>query len=212
MFSELTPLILGAGLNLISAILIVRFIYYPSSPNKNYVFTFLAFNTVVYFVLGLFTSVNLSVGVGFGLFAIFSILRYRTDEMPIREMTYLFVLIALPIMNSFFQANSDWSQLLLVNGIMVVLLYGLEKGWGFHFESSQKIHYDRLDLITPANREALWADLCGRTGLSITHVEIGRLDFLRETAEIKVYYHATQPPTTFDHPVATTNEMTFETA
>lgn len=209
MFSELTQLILGAGFNLIVALLIVRFIYYPSSPNKNYVFTFVAFNTVVYFVLGLFTSVNLSVGVGFGLFAIFSVLRYRTDEMPIREMTYLFVLIALPIMNSFFLANGDWAQLLAANGMMIALLYGLEKGWGFHFESSQKIHYDRLDLITPAKREQLWADLCGRTGLFITRIEIGRLDFLRETAEIKIHYDMTQSPTTFNHPVTPANEFAF---
>jgi Ca2+/Na+ antiporter len=92
--TELTNLILGAGLNLLVALLIVRFIYCPSTHNRSYVFTFPAFNTVIFFVLGLLTSVSLSVGVGFGLFAIFSVLRYRTEEIPIREMTYLFVIIA----------------------------------------------------------------------------------------------------------------------
>ena len=100
MSNELLYFILGAGLNLLVALLVVRFVYYPATQDKTYVFTFLAFNTVIYFVLGLLTSANLSVGVGFGLFAIFSVLRYRTDEMPIREMTYLFILIALPVMNS----------------------------------------------------------------------------------------------------------------
>lgn len=188
MFSELTNFILGAGFNLLVAALIVRLIYYPSSPNKNYVFTFLAFNTIIYFVLGLFTSVEMSVGVGFGLFAIFSVLRYRTDEMPIREMTYLFVLIALPVMNSLLLGNGDYAQLLVANGILLALLYVLEHEWGFHYETSKKVLYEKIDLITPVNREELLADLRGRTGLPIKRIEIGRVDFLRDTAEIKVFY------------------------
>lgn len=188
MFSELTRFILGAGLNLLVAVLIVRFIYYPSSPNKNYVFTFLAFNTIIYFVLGLFTSVEMSVGVGFGLFAIFSVLRYRTDEMPIREMTYLFVLIALPVMNSLLLANGDYARLVAANGILLTLLYVLEREWGFRYETSKKVLYEKIELITPENREEMLADLRGRTGLPIKRAEIGRVDFLRDTAEIKVFY------------------------
>jgi hypothetical protein len=139
MFNELTDFVLGAGFNLAVALLIVRFIYYPFTQNKNYVFTFLAFSTIIYFVLGLFTSIDLSVGVGFGLFAIFSVLRYRTDEMPIREMTYLFIIIALPVMNSILMSNGEVMKLLVANGVIVALLYVLEKEWGFHFETSKKI-------------------------------------------------------------------------
>lgn len=188
MSSELIRFVLGAGFNLLIAILIVRLIYYPSSPNKNYVFTFLAFNTIIYFVLGLFTSVELSVGVGFGLFAIFSVLRYRTDEMPIREMTYLFVLIALPVMNSLLLTNGDYARLMLANGILLAVLYVLEREWGFHYETSKKILYEKIDLITPANRGEMLADLRGRTGLPIKRVEISRVDFLRDTAEVKIFY------------------------
>ena len=188
MFNELTDFILGAGFNLAVALIIVRFIYYPFTQNKNYVFTFLAFSTIIYFVLGLFTSTDLSVGVGFGLFAIFSVLRYRTDEMPIREMTYLFIIIALPVMNSILMSNGDVMKLLAANGMIVALLYVLEKEWGFHFESSKKITYEKIDLITPANQDYLLADLRQRTGLPIKRVEIGRLNFLRDTAEIKIYY------------------------
>ena len=193
MFNEFTNFVLGAGLNLAVALLIVRFVYYPVTQNKNYVFTFLAFSTIIYFVLGLFTSTDLSVGVGFGLFAIFSVLRYRTDEMPIREMTYLFIVIALPVVNSILMANGDLMKLLVANGMIVALLYVLEKEWGFHFEASKKITYEKVDLITPAHRDDLLADLRQRTGLPIKRVEVGRLDFLRDTAEIKIYYDEPQP-------------------
>ena len=188
MSTELTNLLLGAGLNLTIALVIVRFIYYPETQNKNYVFTFLAFNTVIYFVLGLLTSVSLSIGVGFGLFAIFSVLRYRTDEIPIREMTYLFIIIALPVMNSILVTNSDIAQLLAANGVVVVLLYVLEKEWGFHYEASRKITYERIDLITPANQDLLLADVRSRTGLPVTRVVVGRIDFSRDTAEIQVFF------------------------
>lgn len=188
MFNELTDFILGTGFNLVVALLIVRFIYYPVTQNKNYVFTFLAFSTVIYFVLGLFTSTDLSVGVGFGLFAIFSVLRYRTDAMPIREMTYLFIIIALPVMNSILMSNGDLVKLLVINGTIVALLYVLEKEWGFHFEANKKITYEKGDLVTPARRDEMLADLRQRTGLPIKRVEVGRLDFLHDTAEIKIYY------------------------
>ena len=188
MFNELADSVLGAGLNLAVALIIVRFIYYPVTQNKNYVFTFLAFSTIIYFVLGLFTSTDLSVGVGFGLFAIFSVLRYRTDEMPIREMTYLFIIIALPVVNSIFMSDGDLAKLLVTNGVIVALLYVLEKEWGFHFEASQKITYEKVELITPDRREDLLTDLRQRTGLPIKRVDIGRLDFLHDSAEIRVYY------------------------
>ncbi len=121
MSNELFYFILGAGLNLMVALLVVRFVYYPATKDKTYVFTFLAFNTVIYFVLSLLTSANLSVGVGFGLFAIFSVLRYRTDEMPIREMTYLFILIALPVMNSVMISESKFIMILVANGFILGL-------------------------------------------------------------------------------------------
>ena len=188
MFTELTNFVLGAGFNLAVALLIVRFIYYPITQEKKYVFTFLAFNTVIYFVLGLLTSSSLSVGVGFGLFAIFSVLRYRTDELPIREMTYLFIIIALPVMNSMLISNGDLTQLLAANGTIVILLYLLEKGFGFHFEQSKKITYEKIELITPANQAQLLADLRQRTGLPVKRAEIGRINFLNDTADIRIYF------------------------
>ena len=181
-------LFIGFAVNLLVALVIIRLIYYPTSPNKNYVFTYLAFNTVIYFVMSFLTSAELSLGVGFGLFAIFSVLRYRTSTMSTREMTYLFVVIALPVMNSLVMRENVWGILLAVNAVVAGVLFVLEREWGFHFESSQSIRYDRIELITPQNQTLLLQDLRLRTGLPIKRVAIGRLNFLNDTAELRVFY------------------------
>jgi len=190
MASEFAQFILGTLFNLLIAMLIVRFIYYPRTHEKQYVLTFLAFNTVMFFVMTMLQTTSLGVGVGFGLFAIFSMLRYRTDPIPIREMTYLFIIIALPVINSLIGTTDSFWQLLVANGLVLALLYGLEHEWGFYFESSSRMTYDRIDLIASDRREELLVDLRERTGLPVTRVKIGRMDFLRDSAEIKVYYDA----------------------
>ena len=184
---ELSLYMGGAVLNLLISLLIVRFIYFPVTRDKQYVLTFITFSTITYFVLGLLTSVELSIGVGFGLFAIFSVLRYRTDEMPAREMTYLFVFIALPIMNAVLM-NDALVKMLLSNALVVVVLFVLEKGWGFRFQLSQRVIYDRIELVTPERREELVADLKLRTGLDVQGVEVRRIDLLRDIAELRITY------------------------
>jgi len=181
-------LFIGFGVNLLVALLIVRFIYYPANPNKNYVFTYLAFNTIIYFVVSFLTSAEISLGVGFGLFAIFSVLRYRTSTMSTREMTYLFIVIALPVMNSVLMRGGEWGLLLAVNAVVTAVLFVLEREWGFHYENSQSIRYDRVELIKPEQRALLLDDLRQRTGLPVKRVEIGRLNFLNDTAELRVFY------------------------
>lgn len=188
MTAELLNLLLGTSLNFLVAFIIVRFIYYPKTPAHQYVFTFLAFNTIIFFVIGLLTSVEISVGVGFGLFAIFSVLRYRTDEVPIREMTYLFIIIALPVMNSIIAGSQDYLRLLVANAVLIGVLWFLEKGWGFHYESSQKIIYKNMELIKPANREQLLADLRQQTGLPVKRVQVGRLNLANGRVQLKVFY------------------------
>ncbi|MCE1253109.1 MAG: DUF4956 domain-containing protein [Anaerolineae bacterium] len=178
----------GFIFNFAVALLVVRFIYYPSTHNKRYVFTFLAFNTLIYFVLSFMTSIEIGVGVGFGLFAIFSILRYRTDPIPIREMTYLFIISALPVMNSAYVDGDIWPQLVVANLSILVIMFILEKEWGFHYEASKRILYEKIELIQPDRRAELQADLEKRTGLKIKRINIGKIDFLRDVAEIKVYY------------------------
>ena len=178
----------GAALNLLIALFIARFIYYPATQERQYVLTFVTFSTITYFVLGLLTSVDLSIGVGFGLFAIFSVLRYRADEMPAREMTYLFVFIALPIMNSVLVPDRQFMQLALSNVLVIAVLFFLERGWGFGSEQSKRVIYDRIELVQPARREELLADLRQRTGLNVTAVDVRCIDLLRDTAELQVTY------------------------
>lgn len=183
-----TNLLIGFIINLLVAVFIVRFIYYPVKQSKNYVFTFIAFNTAVYFVMSVLGNIELSVGVGFGLFGLFSLLRYRTNTMPTREMTYLFVIIALPVLNSILIGQEAWLSLLLANGALVSILFVLEHEWGFHYELSQRIAYERIELIKPEYYELLLTDLRERTGLPIKRCEIRNINFLRDTADIKIYY------------------------
>ena len=186
--TDLGNFLLAFTFNLIVAIVVVRFIYYPSTHNKRYVFTFLAFNTVIYFVLSFMSSVEIGIGVGFGLFAIFSILRYRTDPIPVREMTYLFIISALPVMNSAATSGEIWLQLLAANAAILVIMLVLEKEWGFHYEGSKRIIYEKIELIHADRREELIADLELRTGLKIKRVVVGKVDFLHDTATLKVFY------------------------
>lgn len=190
MLSE-TELLFVAGslVNLLFASIIVRYIYYLRNGEHTYIFTFLAFNTVVYFIMGLFTSVEISIGAGFGLFALFSVLRYRTETVPIREMTYLFVMVALPVLNSILLRTGAYAQLLLSDAVIILILWALEKGFGFRPELRRKqVVYEKIDLVRADRREEMIADLRERTGLDVVRCEVERIDFLRDTAEISVYY------------------------
>ncbi len=185
---ELIVHLAGAGFNFLVVLIIVRLIYYPSGQDKQYVLTFLTFSTVTYFVLGLLTSVDLSIGVGFGLFALFSVLRYRTDTISAREMTYLFVVIALAVMNSVLVTQSEHIRMLASNGAVVAVMFVLEREWGFHFEASKRVIYDRVELTRPQRRDELLADLRERTGLTVRHVSVGRLDLVSDTADLTLFY------------------------
>lgn len=179
----------GFVVNFISAFIIIRFIYYPRQGEHAYLFTFLAFNTVIYFIMGLFTSIELSIGVGFGLFALFSILRYRTETVPIHEMTYLFVMVALPILNSIIFGTGQYEKLVLTDAIIIGVIWALEKGWGFDTgQYSKQVVYEKIDLIQPEKRDEMIADLKARTGLSVTGVQVDMIDFLRDTAKIRIFY------------------------
>jgi hypothetical protein len=188
----LAELLLGFAVNLFVALVIVRGIYYPLRHDKNDVFTFVAFNTVIFFVMTYLANAQLSVGVGFGLFAIFSVLRYRASAISTREMTYLFILIALPVMNSVLMSGHDWLLLAVTNLLIVGVLYVLERGWGFRYEGYKIVKYDRIDLLKPENHGLLLEDLRRRTGLPLTRFEIGRINLVEDTVTLLVFFAA--PP------------------
>ncbi|GIV93192.1 MAG: DUF4956 domain-containing protein [Chloroflexus sp.] len=186
--SEWLTLLLNASLNLLVAIIIVRGIYYTTTPERHFAFAFLAFNVVTFFVLSVLGNIELSLGIGFGLFAIFSVLRYRTEEMPIREMTYLFTMIALPVMNASLLNNGFLELFILANGLVATILFWLERGWGFRQDSQLRVTYDRIELLAPRRRAELIADLRSRTGLPVYQVTVGKVDLVRDSAELILTY------------------------
>jgi hypothetical protein len=187
-------LVLGFLLNFAVALAIVRGIYYPIKRNKEYVLAFLALNTSVFLISSLLGGVDLSVGFGFSLFAIFSVLRYRTDPIPVRKMTYLFVLMALPVIDTVLLSQGSYLALLIANGMIVLVLATVEKGWSRRYEQNKSITYEKIELIKPENYDRLLADLRERTGLPVTRCEIGRIDFLRDVAELQIYYQQSLVP------------------
>lgn len=194
------------ALNFLIVFIIVRFIYYPKQKDRNYVFTYIAINTMVFLVIGLFNLSEISVGLAFGMFATISILRFRTDTLPIREITYLFVVIALPVVNSMLLWRDMYAQMIVGNVGLIHVLFILERGWGFQYEARKSITYERIDLIRPENWGELMVDLRARTGLPIKRVEIGRLNFLRDTAELNIYFEARHVET--DEVKVTTSQST----
>ena len=182
----------GFAINLFCSVIIVRGIYFPKERDKTYVFPFLAFNSIIFFLLGPLLKTELSVGVGFSLFAIFSVMRYRTESMPIREMTYLFILTALPVINALLAGNRLLTQSFATSGLIVLVLFVFERGWGFGRETSQKIVISNIKLLKPARRDDLLADLRDQTGLPVTRVRIDKINYARKSADITIYYNTTE--------------------
>lgn len=183
-------LLLALIIDLIMTCIIVMGIYFPSQKDKAYVLTFFTFNISIFLVATLFSQVEVSLEFGFGLFAIFSILRYRSDPLPVREMTYLFILMALPVINVVLISEAMIIETVIADLVILAIFFVIERALGFRYEARKSITYEKIDLIKPENYDALLADLCERTGLNINRCEVGKIDFLRDVAEIKIYYQA----------------------
>lgn len=184
--------VLRYGINLLVAIIIVRFIYYPRHKNKDFVFTFFLFNTVNFLICFLLSSAKIKMGFAFGLFAIFSILRYRTVTVPIREMGYFFVSVTIGLINSLAVLDDTASIviLLIANALVIGMILFLDRQLSLEHENFKLINYERIDLIKPERREEMLEDLRNRTGLPIHRIEIVRLDFLRDVARINAFYYS----------------------
>lgn len=174
--------------NLSVIIIIVRYIYYPTTRNKDYLFTYLLISLTVFLLCFLLDNVKLQLGFALGLFAIFGIIRYRTDPIPIKEMTYLFIVIGISVVNALANKKISHAELLFANLLIMGVSFGMERIWLLKHECRKTITYEKIDLIKPANKEALLADLKERTGLAITRVEVRRIDFLRDTAQVRIFY------------------------
>ena len=184
------PLLVRFTFNFLILIYVVRFLYYRTAGDRDYAFTFLVFNPLIFFVCYLMNSVKLEIGFAFGLFAVFSVLRYRTEVIPIKEMTYLFLVITIAIINSLATKKVSYTELLFTNVVAVALVAFLETRWYARALKAAEINYEIIENIKPENHDKLIADLKSKTGLEIVNFEILRTDFLRDTARLKVYYRA----------------------
>jgi hypothetical protein len=179
---------LALFIDLLVTCIIVLGIYFPTEKDKGYVLSFFAFNISIFMIATLFSQVEISLGLGFGLFAIFSILRYRSDPLPVREMTYLFILMTLPVIDVVMLNEDMIVATLIANLAILAVFFVVEKALGFRYEARKSVTYEKIDLIKPKHYDALLADLRERTGLPINRCEVGKIDFLHDVADVKIYY------------------------
>ncbi len=186
---DFTELIIRFTFNLLVVYILVRRIYFPVARRKEYFFNYMLISVILFLMTYMLINVkDLSVGVALGLFALFGILRFRTAQIPIKEMTYLFLVIGLSVINALVTKKISYAEILFINVIVLVAAWYGEHFWFSSRMSRKSITYERIDLIKPERREELLADLRERTGLDITRVEIGKIDFLRDVAQIRIFY------------------------
>ncbi len=185
--------VLNFLMNLVFVWIIVHFLYYKKSKHRSFYFTYIMLGVAIYFLVFFMIFVledlkgKTGIGVGIGLFGIFSIMRYRTDAMPVREMTYLFSVICLSVINAL-GSQISFPEQLVPNVLTIIAMVVCEMMLLRRNDSHKLVQYDRIELIKPECREQLIADLRERTGLEVTRVVVGSVDFLRDAALIKVYY------------------------
>ncbi len=185
---DLYKLLFRLGVNLIFLTIIIRYLYYPSKKRKDYLFTYYLIGLITFFLCFALKKFNIDTGMGLGLFAIFGIIRYRTDAIEIKEMTYLFLVIGVSVVNSLASNKISLAEMALINISVIGITYGLERLWLVKHETRKTIVYERIDLIRPDSYEEMKADLEQRTGLSINRVEVGKINFLDDTAQVRIYY------------------------
>ncbi len=168
--------------------LIIRFVYYPFAKRKDYVFTYYLISAIVFFLCFTLKKYELDIGMALGLFAIFGIIRYRTDPIPIKEMTYLFVVIGVSVINSLANKKMSYAEIIGANILIISILVIIERYWALKQEESKSIIYENIENIKPENHEKLKSDLENRTGLNINKVTIGDVDFLKDTANVTIFY------------------------
>ncbi|MBO5749845.1 MAG: DUF4956 domain-containing protein [Bacteroidaceae bacterium] len=191
-------------INTVFTIIIARVFYFPRNRRQDFFFTFILVGFCIFMLIHLMGDAKIKTGIAMGLFAIFCIMRYRTESVPIREMTYLFFVISLAAINALaWEADisgmhpdflvpelTAMGELILTDLIFLLILYFAERKQWVKSLSSKYIKYDKIELITPDKYHELIADLKARTGLDIIKAEIGNIDFLKDMALVKIYYRS----------------------
>ncbi len=181
-------LLIRFSLNLMVIIVIVVGLYAKTSKRKDFYFSYIAVSIVIFLLCFLLVSVKIELGFALGLFAVFGIIRYRTDAIPIKEMTYLFVVIGVSVINALANKKISYAELITTNLLIVVGIYFLEKVLNLRQEISYRIIYEKIENLDANKKEELMDDLKERTGINIKHFEIERIDFLRDVAYINIFF------------------------
>ena len=190
-------------IDILAIVFLVGLIYYPKHKNKDFIFTFVIFNVINFMICFLLGAAKIKMGFAFGLFAIFSIIKYRTIVVSIKDMGYFFVCVALGMLNSLANTNDGYLILIVCNVVILTLTFFLERLNFINNENVKEIIYDNVRLVKPSSRDELIADLIERTGLEIHKVEIVSINYLKDTVLLKAYYYAIESentlPTTSDN-------------
>ena len=186
---DFSKLLFKFGINFIFLIIIVRLIYYRVKDDKDYVFTYIMFNILTFFICFLLRKVPMQMGFALGLFAVFGILRYRTEAIPIRQMTYLFIVIGISMINALSNKSVSIFEVLFTNCLIALITYLIDRLWFQTIEEKKNIVYEKIELIKPEKKKELIKDLKERTGLPIHEVKIEKIDFLKDTAAVTIYYN-----------------------
>ena len=180
------PLVMRYVLNLIAMLLLVRFIYFRTYRKSNFISSFFLFNTIIFFVAFMLNKVEMTTGAAFGLFAVFSILRYRTDGISSKDMTYLFLSIAIGLLTSV--SKGSLIEITAIDFVILILTYLLENNFIVQRELTKVIQYDNINFIKPEHHNELIEKLTDRTGLDIKRIVINDIDFIKESCAVTVYY------------------------
>jgi hypothetical protein len=196
-YTDLDGLGIRLGINLMVLFVIIRLLYYPKTKRKDYLFTYFLIGIITFFLCFGLKKLDIDTGMGLGLFAIFGIIRYRTDAIEIKEMTYLFLVIGLSVVNAMLATEVDKGtyqinllELGVINLTVILVLFVLEYLWLVKHETRKVVNYDRVDLVIPDKYEEMKKDLEAKTGLVINRFEIGKIDYLNDTCMVRIYYYA----------------------
>ncbi len=195
---HVTRLLIAFLINLVAIMIIVRWLYYPKCKRGEFFFTYILIAISTFMLIYVLGDVKLKAGIALGLFAMFSIIRYRTEQIAIREMTYLFIIIALSAINGLTISELSIGEVIIINILFVITIIVCESKLLISHYSYKVIKYDNIKLITPDKREELIADLEKRTGLKVIKVEVGAIDFLKDAAIVKMYYNSNEANNSVD--------------
>ena len=188
LFDKLGPkFFIRLTIDFVSVFILIRFIYFPVYKNRENFFTLFIFNLIIFLITFILNKSDMSMGAAFGLFAVFSMLKYRTEGITTKDMTYMFLVIAMGLITAL--SKGSWLELSFINSIILIFTFALETTVLMKKEVSKTIQYENIEMIKPEHREQLMKDLQERMGITINRIAIGKIDFLKDTAIVRVYYY-----------------------